>query len=85
MKGSERKVADIPVEHKIDQSHRQVMAVPDSPSLWGGGSQGYSSTQSSGGGFFARLFGGFSAPPPPPQKPAARRKVTTRTQGTVAQ
>jgi L,D-transpeptidase YcbB len=85
MKGSERKVADIPVEHKIDQSHRQVMAVPDSPSLWGGGSQGYSSTQSGGGGFFSRLFGSFSAPPPPPQKPAARRKVTTRTQGTVAQ
>jgi murein L,D-transpeptidase YcbB/YkuD len=86
MKGSERKVADIPVEHKIDQSHRQVMAVPDSTSLWGGGPQGgYSSSQSSGGGFFSRLFGSFSAPPPPPQKPAARRKVTTRTQGAVTQ
>jgi L,D-transpeptidase YcbB len=83
MKGPERKVADIPVEHKIDQSHRQVMAVPDSTSLWGGGPQGYSSAQSSGGGFFARLFGSFSAPPPP-QRPVARRKVT-RAQGAVAQ
>ncbi len=84
MKGSERKVADIPVEHRIDQSHRQVMAVPDGTSLWGGSSQGYSSTQNSGGGFFARLFGSFAAPQTPPQRPTARRKVT-RAQGAVAQ
>jgi L,D-transpeptidase YcbB len=84
MNGPERKVADIPVEHHIDVNHRQVMAVPDSPSLWGGGSRGYSSRQSSGEGFFSRLFGSFSAPPPPPQRPAARPKVT-RAQGSVAQ
>ena len=84
MKGSERKIADIPVKHDIDQSHRQVMAVPDSTSLWGGGPRGYSSTQSSGEGFFSRLFGSFSAPPPPPQRQATRRKVT-RVQGPVAQ
>jgi murein L,D-transpeptidase YcbB/YkuD len=84
MKGSERKIADIPVEHKIDQSHRQVMAVPDSTSLWGGGgSRGYSSS-GSGEGFFSRLFGSFSQPQAAP-RPVARRKVTTRSPGTVAQ
>jgi murein L,D-transpeptidase YcbB/YkuD len=83
MNGPERKVADVPVEHHIDINHRQVMAVPDSPSLWGGGSRGYSS-QSSGEGFFSRLFGSFSQPQPA-QRPAARRKVTTRSPGTVAQ
>ena len=83
MNGPERKVADIPVEHHIDINHRQVMAVPDSPSFWGGGSRGYSS-QGSGEGFFSRLFGSFSAPQSPAQRPATRRKVT-RAQGTVAQ
>jgi L,D-transpeptidase YcbB len=84
MNGPERKVADIPVEHRVDISHRQVLAVPDSPTLWGGGSRGYSSSQGSGEGFFSRLFGSFSAPQPPPQRPVARRKIT-RAQGTVAQ
>ncbi|MFY9771921.1 MAG: L,D-transpeptidase family protein, partial [Xanthobacteraceae bacterium] len=32
LKGTDRKVADIPVEHKIDASHREVMAIPDEPS-----------------------------------------------------
>jgi len=85
MNGPERKIADIPVEHKIDAAHRQVMAVPDSPSLWGGGPRGYNYPSSgSGGGFFSRLFGSFSAPQPPPQRPAAHRKLT-RAQSTVAQ
>jgi murein L,D-transpeptidase YcbB/YkuD len=83
MNGPERKIADVPVEHKIDASHRQVLAVPDSPSLWGGGSRGYSSS-GSGEGFFSRLFGSFSQPQPAP-RPTARRKVTTRSPGTVAQ
>jgi murein L,D-transpeptidase YcbB/YkuD len=83
MNGPERKVADVPVEHRVDITHRQVMAVPDSPSLWGGGSRGYSS-QGSGEGFFSRLFGSFSQPQSAP-RPAARRKVTTRSPGTVAQ
>jgi L,D-transpeptidase YcbB len=84
MNGPERKIADIPVEHRIDASHRQVMALPDSSSLWGGGPRGYAPGGNSGGGFFARLFGGFSAPQPPPQRPAARRKLT-RAQNSVAQ
>ena len=37
LKGTDRKVADIPVEHKIDASHREVMAIPDEPSWFGGG------------------------------------------------
>jgi L,D-transpeptidase YcbB len=83
MNGPERKIADIPVEHKIDAAHRAVMAVPDSPSFWGGGPRGYSG--SGGGGFFSRLFGGgYSAPQPAAQRPAARRKLT-RAQSTVAQ
>ncbi|MGA8613614.1 MAG: L,D-transpeptidase family protein [Xanthobacteraceae bacterium] len=83
MNGPERKIADIPVEHHIDASHRQVLAVPDSPSFWGGGSRGGASSDS-GGGFFSRLFGSFSAPQSPPQRPATRRKVS-RAQGTVSQ
>ena len=84
MNGPERKIADIPVERRIDITHRQVMAVPDSPSFWGGGGRGYASG-SNGGGFFSRLFGGgFSTPQPVPQRAAARRKVT-RAQGAVAQ
>jgi L,D-transpeptidase YcbB len=82
MNGPERKVADIPVEHHVDINHRQVMALPDTPSLWGGGTRGYGQ-QGTGEGFFARLFGGFSAPPPA-QRPTARRKVT-RAHDTVAQ
>ncbi len=36
LKGDDRKVADIPVEHKVDVSHREVLAIPDQPSLFGG-------------------------------------------------
>jgi L,D-transpeptidase YcbB len=86
MNGPERKIADIPVERHIDINHRQVMAVPDSPAFWGGGSRGSSGYASgSGGGFFSRLFGGgFSTPQPAPQRAAARPKIT-RAQGAVAQ
>jgi L,D-transpeptidase YcbB len=95
LQGPERRVADIPVEHKIDIAHRQVLAVPDSPSLWGnggfgGGRRGYAGQASSGGeGFFARLFGGLSQPQPvaPPRQVARHRKVTraTRPSEPVAQ
>jgi L,D-transpeptidase YcbB len=92
LKGSDRKVADIPVEHKIDASHREVMAIPDEPSWFGGrsafgGGRGYSysgggSYYGGGGGFFSRLFGGgFSGAPVPPAPMRHRnadrpRKVT---------
>src|SRR5262249_926893 len=54
LKGSDRKMADIPVERKIDISHREVMAIPDEPS-WFGGRGGYVGRgyyQGNGGSFF---------------------------------
>jgi L,D-transpeptidase YcbB len=91
LKGSDRKVADIPVEHKIDASHREVMAIPDEPSWFGGrtafgGGRGYyysgRGSYYGGGGFFSQLFGGgFSGQPVPPAPMRHRnadrpRKVT---------
>jgi L,D-transpeptidase YcbB len=71
----DRKDADIPVEHKEDISHREVLAMPDQPSLFGhgglfGGSNYYPNGRGTTGGgrgdnFFSRLFGGFSPPPQP--------------------
>ncbi len=82
--GPERRVADIPVEHRIDAARREVLAVPDSPSLWGGG-RAYPGQPGGGEGFFARLFGGFSQPVPPP-RPVVRhqrqRRVTRATRPT---
>jgi L,D-transpeptidase YcbB len=86
----ERKVADIPVEHKEDISHREVLAMPDQQSLFGsrspfatGGASYYPNGSSGGGGggdnFFSRLFGGFAAAPPPaPRKPVTHPRKETR-------
>src|SRR6516165_7756247 len=70
LKGTDRKVADVPVEHRIDVSHREVMAIPDGPTWFGGrgysrgGGRGY---YQGGGNFFSGLFGGgFYSPPVPP-------------------
>jgi hypothetical protein len=83
LKGDDRKVADIPVEHKVDISHREVLAVPDQPSLFGG----QSSFGGGGGGgdnFFSRLFGGFAAAPPAvPHKPVTRARKVSRAQDTI--
>jgi murein L,D-transpeptidase YcbB/YkuD len=77
----DRKDADIPVEHKEDVSHREVLAMPDQPSLFShgglfGGASDYPNGRSASGGggdnFFTRLFGGFNAAPPPPP-PAVKR------------
>jgi L,D-transpeptidase YcbB len=93
LKGDDLKVADIPVEHKVDISHREVLAVPDQPSLFGGrnifggGSNYYPGGNSAGGGgdnFFSRLFGGFaSAPPPVPHKPITHPKKLSRSHDTI--
>jgi L,D-transpeptidase YcbB len=68
----ERKVADIPVERRDNTMRREVLAIPDQSTLWGG--------RSYGGNFFSRLFGtGFGAPPPPPA-PTPRRHAARRTE-----
>jgi L,D-transpeptidase YcbB len=82
LKGSDRKVADVPVEHKIDISHREVMAIPDEPS-WFGGRSAYGGRSYYPGGpyygsgnFFSRLFGGgFYGQPPAPPLPVRHRSA----------
>jgi L,D-transpeptidase YcbB len=70
----DRKDADIPIEHKEDITHREVLAMPDQPSLFGHGGlfggasyypNGRSASAGSGDNFFSRLFGSFSPPPQP--------------------
>jgi murein L,D-transpeptidase YcbB/YkuD len=98
LKGSDRKMADIAVERKIDASHREVMAIPDEPSWFGGrggygyGGRGYYQANGGsyfgGGGFFSRMFGGYASAPPAPPMPVrhrstARQKKISRSGQTV--
>jgi murein L,D-transpeptidase YcbB/YkuD len=90
LKSDDRKVLDVAVEHPVDASHREALAMPDQPSLFGGHSVfgGPSSYQGGGAGdgsnFFSRLFGGFaSAPPPAPHKPATHARKISRAHDTV--
>ncbi|MGA2893579.1 MAG: L,D-transpeptidase family protein [Xanthobacteraceae bacterium] len=89
LKGDDRRVADIPVEHKEDISQREVLAIPDQASgrgIFGGGGSYYPNGGGSGGGdnFFSRLFGGFaSAPPPAPHKPVPHPRKETRKNDTI--
>jgi len=75
LKSDERKVADIAIERKENTIRREVLALPDQPSLWGGHSF-FGGGPSDGGGFFARLFGNAAAAPPPPpaRRHSAQRK-----------
>ncbi len=84
MKGDERRVADIPVEHRPNPIRRQVLALPDQQSLWGdrwngpGQNGGY---YDGGQGFFSRLFGGPYAnqqAAPIQRKRAADRRMEIR-------
>jgi len=65
---AEFRVADIPVEHSIASSHREILNAADHSPGWDG--------QSGPGGFFTRLFGGFAAPQPPPARQVIRRRVS---------
>jgi L,D-transpeptidase YcbB len=68
LNGAERKVADVPVQHKDNVTRRQLLAVPDSP--WGGwAGRGYAV-----GNVFTRWFGG----PPVPMAPVQRRSLQHR-------
>jgi L,D-transpeptidase YcbB len=87
LKGSDLKVADIPVEHKVDPSQLEVVAMPDQPSFFGGrGLFGGGGSYYPGGGgdnFFSRLFGGFAAAPPAPVRHPSHAKKITRSGDTV--
>jgi hypothetical protein len=84
LKGDDRKIADIAVEHHEDPSHREVLAIPDQPSLFGGRSLfGGGESYAPGENFFSRLFGGFAAAPPAPHKPPAHPRKETRVHNTV--
>ena len=80
----DRKDADIPVEHREDASHREVLAMPDQPSLFGrgglfGGASSYPNSRSAyngGDNFFSRLFGGFNSAPPQPPQPVKRHTAS---------
>jgi murein L,D-transpeptidase YcbB/YkuD len=69
--GTERKVADIPIQRKDSTMRRQLLAIPDNP--WGGwGGRGYSG----GLNFFTRLFGGPSTRTAPvPRRPVAQQRA----------
>jgi len=84
MKGDERRVADVAVEHRPNPIRRQVLALPDQQSLWGdrwngpGQNGGY---YDGGHGFFSRLFGGPYAnqqQAPIQRKRAADRRMEIR-------
>jgi L,D-transpeptidase YcbB len=82
LKGGDRKVADIPVEHREEAGHREALAIPDQPSWFGGGGYGgggyagggrgyyqrggYQGGGYYGGGFFSRMFGGYDSQAAPP-------------------
>jgi murein L,D-transpeptidase YcbB/YkuD len=96
LKGTDHKIADIPVEHRIDISHREVLAIPDEPSWFGGrtvfgGGRGYYPNGGGyygGGNFFSRMFGGYGSAQPVPPAPlrhrgAARPKKLTHSGQTV--
>ncbi len=70
LNGSERKVADIPIQRKDSTVRRQLLAMPDN--FWGGWGRGF------GGGlnFFTQLFGGPSTRTAPvPRRPVAQHRA----------
>jgi L,D-transpeptidase YcbB len=86
LKGDDRKVADVAIEHHEDAAHREALAIPDQPSLFGGRNMfGGGSSYTPGDNFFSRLFGGFAAAPPPVQhRPVTHARKETRAQaGTI--
>ncbi len=80
----ERKIADVSIDRRDNVARRQALAIPDSPTIFGGSrTPGYSggryTNSYDGGGFFARLFSPFSAPPPVPARPVTGQRRTDRT------
>ena len=91
LKSDDRKVLDVAVEHPVDASHREALAMPDQPSLFGGHSivrrpeflsrRRRRRRQQ----FFSRLFGGFCLRrlPPAPHKPATHARKLSRARDTI--
>jgi L,D-transpeptidase YcbB len=93
LKGSELKVADIPVDHHDDTRRREALAIPDGTPLTGGpsgpGGRGYypGGGGADGGNFFSRLFGGLSQPAaaaPPKRHAAAPQQKQSNAGGPIA-
>jgi murein L,D-transpeptidase YcbB/YkuD len=69
LNGTERKVADIPIQRKENATRRQLLAMPDN--FWGGWGRGFS-----GSNFFTQLFGGpFNRTAPVPRRPIAQHRA----------
>jgi L,D-transpeptidase YcbB len=90
LKGSDMRVADLPVEHHEDAAHREAMAIPDGvplTNMGGNGRSNYPGGESGGGGFFSRLFGGASTPPapPPPTRHASNQRRKESNSATTIQ
>jgi L,D-transpeptidase YcbB len=99
LKGGDRKVADIPVDHREEAGHREALAIPDQPSWfgdrggYGGGGRGYYQRGAYqgggyyGGGFFSRMFGGYDSQVAPPMpirhRTTAHAKKVTRSGDSV--
>jgi L,D-transpeptidase YcbB len=69
LKSDERRVADIPVDHRENYVRREALAMPDQQSFFGGRSY-----CPGGGNFFTRIFGAFGDPQPTPRRRAAQRR-----------
>ena len=70
LNGTERKVADVPIQRKDSTGRRQLLAMPDR--YWGGWGRGFAG----GSNFFTQLFGGPSVRPAPvPRRPVAQYRA----------
>jgi L,D-transpeptidase YcbB len=72
LNGTERNVADVPIQRKDSTTRRQLLAMPDNPWRGGWGGRGY------GGGlnFFTQWFGGPSfGAAPVPRRPVAQHRA----------
>jgi L,D-transpeptidase YcbB len=95
LKGSELKVADVPVEHHDDMRRREALAIPDGTPLTGGpsgpGGRAYypGGGSGDGGNFLSRLFGGgFNQPaaaaPAPKRHAAVQHQKQSNAGGPIA-
>jgi len=70
LNGTERKVADIPIQRKDSTMRRQLLAMPDN--FWGGWGRGFGN----GLNFFTQLLGGpFTRTAPVPRRPVAQHRT----------